>query len=337
MSFRLRGTLAVTVVAVACTVLVLEHVVLTRFQTRTAMDSSSQTQSRPGGTSEKLLQTDLPKSRPAKTLVYRFNGSHMQTLHEFCTWTVQFDCVPLKTPSGSTPIHIHDVLVDVYVSKSIKVTGQWEHSNIDLLHSALKEDPELGFMDLGSHVGAFSLSAAMMGRKVVSVDPLIENVQRLCKSIQKGGLTDRMTIIFNPLGINNTLVNFKRYASNVGATSVVPASESSPASACQEPTASYTITLDDTLPYLPFKKAVIKMDIQEYEFYVISGAERFFKEIHVPAILMEWDLMKTDVNGRRLVDLLLSLNFSAYEPNIGGKKLDPKMYKSWPYDVIWKK
>ncbi|XP_048257222.1 uncharacterized protein LOC124128379 [Haliotis rufescens] len=274
---------------------------------------------------------------PGKTLVYRFNGREMQQLHEFCTWTVHVDCVPLKTPSGETPIHIHDIVADKWVSKDLKQKGAWEPGNINLVLSELKKDPELGFMDLGSHVGAFSLSVAKFGRKVVSVDPLIENVQRLCKSIQKGGFTDRMTIIFNPLGANHSFVNFKPDVGNVGGTSVVASSGSSSKSPCEESADSYTITLDDTLPYLPFKKAVLKMDIQEYEYFVLRGSKRFFKEIEVPAILMEWVLMKADINGKNLVDLLLGLQYSAYAPSIGGQKLDPNQYKSWPYDVIWKK
>ncbi|XP_046569584.1 uncharacterized protein LOC124277902 [Haliotis rubra] len=192
-------------------------------------------------------------------------------------------------------------------------------------------------MDLGSHVGAFSLSVAVFGRKVVSVDPLIENVQRLCKSIQKGGFTDRMTIIFNPLGANHSLVNFKRIPDNLGGTSVVASSTSSFTSPCDEPSDSYTITLDDILPYLPFKKAVLKMDIQEFEYYVLHGAGSFFKEIEVSVILMEWQLMKTDISGENLVELLSSWKYSAYEPIIGGKKLDPTHFRSWPYDVLWKK
>ncbi|XP_067672288.1 uncharacterized protein [Haliotis asinina] len=277
------------------------------------------------------------RPRLGKAKVYRFNGSHIQQLHEFCTWTVHVDCVPLKTSRGLTPIHIHDVAVDKWVSKEIKQNGVWESKNIELVLSELQKDPDLGFMDLGSHVGAFSLSVAEFGRKVVSVDPLIDNVQRLCKSIQKGGFTDRMTIIFNPLGANHSLVNFKRIPDNVGGTSVVASSTSSLSSTCDEPADSYTVTLDDIIPYLPFKKAVLKMDIQEFEYYVLRGAGRFFQEIKVPAILMEWMLMKTDSNGENLVKLLSSWNYSAYEPIIGGKKLDPTQFTSWPYDVLWKK
>ncbi|XP_071112329.1 uncharacterized protein [Haliotis cracherodii] len=332
MTMQRRKPFVLMMLTGACILLILEHVVLPPFTSMMGADTTS----RPRKTWEKIDWAQ-PRSSSGKTQVYRFNGSQMQKLHEFCTWTVHLDCVPLRTSSGAIPIHIHDVVVDRFVSKTLKEVGTWEPENIDLIGSELNKDPELGFMDLGSHVGAYSLSVAKFGRKVVSVDPLIENVQRLCKSIQKGGYTDRMTIIFNPLGANNSLVNFKREVDNVGGTNVVASSGSSPASPCEESADSFTITLDDTLPYLPFKKAVIKMDIQEYEYYVISGAKRFFKEIDVPAILMEWVLMKSDVNGNRLVDLLLSLNYSAYEPRIGGEKLDPKLFKTWPYDVIWKK
>ncbi|XP_046583498.1 uncharacterized protein LOC124290738 [Haliotis rubra] len=283
----------------------------------------------------------LSQSSPSlgKTRVYRFNGRQMQQLHEFCTWTVRTDCVLLKTASGKTPIHIHDIVIDHSVSKDIKLKGTWESENIDLVLSELKKDPELGFMDVGAHVGAFSLSVAKFGRKVVSVDPLVENVLRLCKSIQKGGFTDRMTIFFNPLGANHSLVNFERpEEGNLGGTKVVASSGSSSPSPCHEPTDTYTITLDNTLPYLPFKKAVLKIDVENYEYFVLKGAGKFFEEIEVPAILMEWVFKKNDVNGKHLVALLSNWGYSAYEPTIGGKKLDLDRFQNWKYlDVLWKK
>ncbi|XP_046569609.1 uncharacterized protein LOC124277932 [Haliotis rubra] len=320
------------VIVGALTMFIVEHVILPFFSPHRV----GTTEFMRSEAYQRFMHTPVRPSL-GKTKVYSFNGSHMQQLHDFCTWTVHVDCVPLNTPRGLTPIHIHDVAVDKWVSKKIKHNGVWESNNIKLVLSELQKDPDLGFMDLGSHVGAYSLSVAVFGRKVVSVDPLIENVQRLCKSIQKGGFTDRMTIIFNPLGANHSLVNFKRIPDNLGGTSVVASSTSSLTSPCGEPSDSYTITLDDILPYLPFKKAVLKMDIQEFEYYVLRGAGRFFKEIEVPAILMEWVLMKTDINGENLVELLSSWKYSAYEPIIGGKKLDPTHFRSWPYDVLWKK
>ncbi|XP_046337419.1 uncharacterized protein LOC124119067 isoform X2 [Haliotis rufescens] len=192
-NFR-QSSLMIFMGAGAFCMLVFEHVVLPHFSYRLADDSiavssmsAASADKTPGNVNDKIrFQSDssqTPPSRsspsPGKTLVYRFNGRQMQQLHEFCTWTVHVDCVPLKTPSGETPIHIHDIVVDKWVSKDLKQKGAWEPGNINLVLSELKKDPELGFMDLGSHVGAFSLSVAKFGRKVVSVDPLIENVQRL--------------------------------------------------------------------------------------------------------------------------------------------------------------
>ncbi len=273
-----------------------------------------------------------------KTSVYRYDGGQLVRLREFCTWTVHLDCVMLKTESKTTPIHIHDLAVDKWVSGSLKKTGTWEQGNIKLVMHLLAKDPELGFMDLGSHVGAYSLSVAKSGRKVVSVDPLIENVQRLCKSIQKGGLTDRMTIVFNPLSDKHTMVNFKREANNVGGTRVISASpKNNTASPCDESVDSPTVMLDDLIPIVSFKKTVMKMDIQEHEYRALLGATHFFQQINVTAILMEWVMMKTVPDGQKLVDLLLKYKFRAYEPKINGRLLNPKQFKSWPYDVLWRK
>jgi FkbM family methyltransferase len=246
------------------------------------------------------------------------------------------DCVELKTAYGPTPIYIHDISVDRWVSGNVKRTGTWEPGNIQLIVSLLKKDPELGFMDLGSHMGVFSLSVAKFGRKVVSVDPLIENVQRLCKSVQKGGFTENVTIIFNPLSDKHAVVNFKREVGNIGGTTVVEASKATTnADPGDDSGDSYTVTLDDILPLLPFKKAILKMDVQEHEYHVLRGATKFFQHVHVPAILMEWVLMKTIPDAENVINLLIGNNYKAYKPKINGAELEPIYYKTWPYDIIW--
>ena len=77
------------------------------------------------------------------------------------------------------------------------------------------------------------------------------------------------------------------------------------------------------------------MDVQEHEYHVLNGSTKFFNHIKVPAILMEWHLLKLSADGQNVVKLLTGYNFKAYEPKINGTMLDPKNYKTWPYDIIW--
>ncbi len=289
-----------------------------------------------GRTSESTSSKQDVETGKAK--VYRFNGRDLVRLHEFCTWTLHVDCVMLNTHPGRTPIHIHDTTVDKWVSGNIKKTGSWEPKNVQLILHQLDLDPDLGFMDLGAHVGAFSLSVAKSGRKVVSVDPLVENVQRLCKSNQKGGFTEQMTVIFSPLSDEHTVVNFKRLPTNLGGTVVVTPNETKvETDPCEENENSHTVTLDDLVPLLPFKKTVIKMDVEQYEYRVLKGGAQFFKEIYVSSILMEWKKIKVAPKRDDLIKLLLQYQFTPYEPIINGRKLNLTAPLQWPYDVMWKR
>jgi len=49
-----------------------------------------------------------------------------------------------------------------------------------------------GLLDVGSQLGAYTLTAAKMGWPAMAVDPLLKNVKRLCRSATEGGLADKV-------------------------------------------------------------------------------------------------------------------------------------------------
>ena len=99
------------------------------------------------------------------------------------------------------------------------------------------------------------------------------------------------------------------------------------------------------------KKFVIKLDIEGYEPFVFEKSERFFKQLEIVAIFMEFGKMveklkqnesEVDLSSNyfnkinNMLRILKSLNYEPYEVN-GFNKLDYEKWKDdWPWDVYFR-
>nr|KAG5711153.1 hypothetical protein BaRGS_004797 [Batillaria attramentaria] len=57
---------------------------------------------------------------------------------------------------------------------------------------------------------------------------------------------------------------------------------------CSMWTAVQTILMNDLVPFVPTPRVFLKMDIERFEWIALHRADRFFAEVDVPYILMEW-------------------------------------------------
>ena len=110
--------------------------------------------------------------------------------------TDSFRCVPiLMTPA--TPICVHDIHKDIYVSKDIVNTGMWHPQAMRLIRNILLSNKGMGFIDIGSNIGFFSLIASRMGHKVVAVEPFIDNIILFQRSVKLNNLENRIVLVQN--------------------------------------------------------------------------------------------------------------------------------------------
>lgn len=124
------------------------------------------------------------------------------------------------------------------------------------------------------------------------------------------------------------------------------------------PTVIDTIVLDDLVNAMPFRQAVMKIDIQGYERVAFQRASRLLSAVHFTHIFMEWEIMREfftpppsnpppgtvdrqwSPGDRHLVERTIRLLFRhGYRPYSlvyeGGRALDPEEWGSWPLDVVW--
>lgn len=270
--------------------------------------------------------------------IYNWNGSW--SLSPMCKGVKvnDFQEATLNTLSGQTPIFVYSETQDKYVSHDIIQTGRWEHHLAVPMVQLLQEDPSLTFLDIGANIGAFTLEMAKLGRKTIAVEPLIDNIKRLCCSVHKGKLGDLVTIVANAISSRHMQVTLGKDLDNVGGTFV---NQDNPVKKAQiVMNGEYanpvnTILLDDILG-LPDKpsRVVIKMDVEGYEHFVLEGGTYFFKQVFVKAVFMEWTYSNNPSIRDSIIKFMVNRNFLPHALSTQDSLLESS-YDSWPGNIVW--
>ena len=255
-----------------------------------------------------------------------------------------FRCVNLQT-TPSTPVCIHPVYNDMYISHDLVETGLWEQHVLFDFVDTMQRDPALGVIDLGANIGVYTLVGAAMGRRVVAVEPFMANIVRLHAASQRAGTSSQITLLHN--GVSNCHGNstIRPNGSNQGDVRIQKG-VSPCVGSCPETISM--ITLDDIVDLLPFQRAVIKIDIQGYEHLAFQHAQNLLNALFIPCIYMEWTEMKKhqNLNGTpskdnfhviAMLKLLYSYQYVPYTLDIdGAMNLRSREWGAWPDDIVWR-
>ncbi len=241
---------------------------------------------------------------------------------------------------------INDYTSRLFLQDSIK-----EPQIVGIFLKYLKENPDWFVIDIGAHLGLYTLFGASVGRQVLAVEPFYDSNIRLHKAAQLTGTAEYITLITNAVSDkSNEIKNLQKNA-NIGEQSIsndktydlnfknsLPPNE-----------AKYyvsTIVLDDLVDYIPlnknnqrYQKAIMKIDCEAHEPYVFQRVSQLFEQVNVCVILMEWLHLKNGnypKNERdKMMDFLYSKGYLSHDLN--GKTLDRSNYKAWADDIVWKK
>lgn len=225
-------------------------------------------------------------------LIQSNNGEWMI---ENCQIRADFLRSELITPVKTTPIFIYkDSKNDESVSGSVAAKGSWDIDNVKKILEILLSDLELVFVDVGSDVGVYSLSAATSGNRVIAIDCCRGNVMRLCASMRAGKVRDQMTIVHN--AISDTRGRFKPKEQMPKTKEKHPIEELSVDS----------ILLDDILEIMEGydTNIVLRIDLDDNEAKVLKGAEKFFKTVKVQYLLINIKNSRGNENGEFILEFL---------------------------------
>ena len=122
---------------------------------------------------------------------------------------------------------------------------------------------------------------------------------------------------------------------NQGHTQVIAKNRPAHGISDKEVTDVQGILMNDLLEVITFKKAVLKIDIEGYEYAAMFACEKLFRQIYIPFVFMEW-LWQQDLPHQQ-EGILRVMGRSQYEPfALNQTALLVGKCDTWPSDVLWK-
>ena len=249
-------------------------------------------------------------------------------------------CVNVRTERrGNTmPICVYPAAMDKYVSASSIMGNLWESPLIFKMANYIKfvkqKQPDIEFLDLGSNIGCYSLYMAHEGIPVTAIDPLHSNMELVSKSILLGKLQDRMKLIWNAVADNHNTVTFIPDKNNVGGTRIT---DINPVENVAVMDVARAITFDDLLPLFRGKHIAMKMDIEESEYPALLGGERFFQEVDIKVVQMEFMWHKKGKDGPKILEFFTKRGFQAFSDLQMSMSLHSTPMIKWPNDIYFMK
>lgn len=159
----------------------------------------------------------------------------------------------------------------------------------DRVLALLPERPEDGwsfpdtpgvFLDIGAHVGHYTLRAAKMGAAVVAVEANPETAGRLLANVLLNGLDDRVRVIGHPAWSQYESLTWKPYHEGKMAT------RNGSGRVYADPAGElWPVVLDDALGGLE-RLDVVKLDTEGAELHVLEGLRATLKR-HRPRLWVE--------------------------------------------------
>ena len=219
----------------------------------------------------------------------------------------------LRSSAGCSKIFVYPSKKNEYLSNNIYKNGIWERDMVELALSVLKKDASLDFLDLGSNLGTYALSAATLGRRVVAVEAFPSTQNLLCKSILANNFSNSIHLINNAISDSKKEMSFtfnsrsgKMNKNNFGSIEVKPSDTKSTFETVQ------TVKLDDLLDIFNFSNILMKIDVENHEAEALKGAYKFFKEVDVKIAFIEWD-RKTEKEAIFIIDFMKEFNLFPHD------------------------
>ena len=271
-------------------------------------------------------------------------------------YEADFRCVTMKT-RPATPVCVYDAWTDMYISHDLIETGVWEGHVLYDFQEDLKRDNSLGVIDIGANIGVYTLLAANMGRKVVAIEPLKDNILRLHRSAVLAGSTKRIVVLENAVSNKRSVATIRGSGNNQGDTRIVMGYEPCLGSCPQK---INTILISDLRFVMTFDRAIMKVDIQGYEHLAFEHIETLLDSVYIPYIYMEWLVMKkhgnkenieeklqgrtqwesSSIDKEKVENMIKILYRRKYRPHSltkdGATELGAGSWQSWPLDIVWR-
>ena len=251
-----------------------------------------------------------------------------------------FNCKRMSLMDMTFPVCYYTAQTDDTVTGFLLQGIYFEGDEVSRFIRLLRLDRQLQLVDIGANVGLYSLPAARV-TNVLSVEPNWHSMFRLAKAVDLGRVISNVTLVQNAISNVRATLNMGVHPGNQGTAFLINTTKCKVTpnnKPCNTLSPTTTIHLNDLLPLMRSKSALMKIDVEGHEVNVFTDqtAGQFFDQIDVPLVFMEWGLCKRHSTDtvQRLLNFFYSRSYTVF--NIDNSKL-ANHYLSWPENVLFKK
>jgi len=284
--------------------------------------------------------TIRPKTVVVSNVTTAFRGNLIKSSDQLAGVDISSARCPKAKIGGMTfPICTYEPLMDGLVSGYFNNGRYWEGPVVGRFLHLLRRYNDLEFVDLGANIGAFTLPAAHITH-VVAVEPYSESIARLFKSVQLGGVEKNVSLVFNAISNSRSTYALGVLRGNMGGTNLKRLQATINTTDCRSGPCARTILLDDLLPLMRGRRAVMKVDIEGHQprVFTNSTAAKFFDLIDVPLLYMEWTHICFQRNIRpEVLDLVRFFTERQYQVFSPDHRPLGTNCSHWTEDVIFTK
>ncbi|KAK7488905.1 hypothetical protein BaRGS_00019862 [Batillaria attramentaria] len=98
------------------------------------------------------------------------------------------------------------------------------------------------------------------------------------------------------------------------------------------------VVMDDLIPHVRTRRVFLKIDIQGSETRALRHADRFFRDVEVVCVLLEWRHVKLREKERDFIIGFMSKHgYQAYSVPTTSTPLPVSKNLSWPHNVYWRR
>lgn len=245
----------------------------------------------------------------------------------------QLRCIRTTT-DPEVDICVYNAEDDTPVSAELISTGNWQPSVTKLFQRAMRNYPSCDVIDLGAHIGFYTLLAAKTNHRVLAVEPVLSSLRRIHHAALLSGLRRNITLFHHAIYNDRTEAWLRQPMGNIGGSTIVinDSEETEGAESVK------TVLLNDLFPYIQRRIVIIKIDIGGFECRAISSATQLFSGAHMPYIFMAWKTMhekQDDKNSACVASnierMTIFLAHRGYVPylTLSGEQLN------WRHSVTW--
>lgn len=115
--------------------------------------------------------------------------------------------------------------MDEFISRDLEDTGLWEPCITRTMQQVLELESNSIFIDIGANIGYYSLLAAKSGHYVISVEPVINHIERLHTAVHLNDVDERVVMVRNGMAGERREATVRRSGHNQGDSQLEMAAE----------------------------------------------------------------------------------------------------------------